>query len=197
MPAARMMTLTAVPADADRSPASVASADIRDDWTFEMRGLNGPRRLELVSAPPGWALREIRVNGIDATDRPLPFGRPEQSLQDVEVMLTDRISTVAGTVANDRGAPAAGAVVVVFATDRSRWYPASRFLKTAAADAAGAFTLGGLPFGTYYAAAIAGLPEDDSDGWQDPEFLDALARRASTITVREGERTSIALQRPR
>jgi hypothetical protein len=30
-----------------------------------MAGLNGPQRLQLTRTPPGFALEEIRVNGID------------------------------------------------------------------------------------------------------------------------------------
>jgi hypothetical protein len=39
-----------------------------------MTGLHGPRRLRVERVPPGWALKEILVNGIDATDRPIAFG---------------------------------------------------------------------------------------------------------------------------
>jgi hypothetical protein len=74
--------------------------------------------------------------------------------------------------------------VIVFATDRSRWYPMSRFLKTAVAGAAGAFTVTGLPFGSYYAVALARLPVS-RDEWQDPAFLDTLATRATSVTISE------------
>jgi hypothetical protein len=189
--------LSPIPVDFDLSPQNnFASADIHEDWSFEMAGVSGPRRLQLVRTPPGWALKEIRVNGIDATDRPLDFGRANQSLADVEVVLTDRVSELAGTVADDRGAPAAGARVIVFSTDRARWYPASRFLRIATAGADGTFTTVGLPFGSYYAAAMAALPPGGDDGWQDPQVLESLVPRASSVTVRDGEKQMLSMRLP-
>jgi hypothetical protein len=208
VPARSAIELSPIPVDSDLSPKPVASADIHDDWTFDIAGVNGPRRLQLVRVPPGWALQEIRVNGADATDRPLTFGRPDQSVRDVEVVLTDRVSQLTGTVVIDRDQPAPGAAVVLFATDRGRWYPSSRFVRTAAVSSQGDFSALGLPFGTYYVVAVASLPEEGpgrpggpgvpgvpgvSDAWQDPDFLDAIVRFASTITIRDGEKQTITL----
>jgi len=39
------------------------------------------------------------------------------------------------------------------------------------------------------------LPPDGADAWQDPAFLETAARRASSVTVREGERTILDLRR--
>jgi hypothetical protein len=82
--------------DFDAAPSNVATANIHDNWTFEMSGVNGSRRLELARVPPGWALQDVRIRGVDVTDRPLPFGRREQSLNGVEVTLTDRITEMTG-----------------------------------------------------------------------------------------------------
>ena len=71
------------------------------DWSFGIGGVNGPRRLQLLRAPDGWTLKAIRINGIDVTDRPLVFGRPDQSMTDVEVVLTDRINQLTGTITDD------------------------------------------------------------------------------------------------
>ena len=97
-PSSRNFDLSAVPADADLAPldGNFARADIRNDWTFEMSGISGPRRLRLLRAPRGWGLKQILVNGVDVTDTPLPFGSKSQSLSDVEVVLTDRITEIAG-----------------------------------------------------------------------------------------------------
>ena len=193
-PAASAIELTPIPADFDLSPSRSATANIRSDWTFELAGINGPRRLQLLIAPTGWALKEIRVNGIDVTDRPLPFGRTDQSLTDVEVVLTDRVNQLNGTIADDRARPVPGSSVIVFSTDRGRWYPASRFLRRAVAGSEGAFTVAGLPFGSYYAAAVAQPPADGEDAWQDPEFLDSLASRASTVTLGDGQKVFLGLR---
>jgi hypothetical protein len=186
--------LAPIPVDVDLAPNSLAQAEIHPDWTFEMAGLNGPRRLELLRAPAGWALKEIRVNGIDVTDRPLLLGGREQSLTRVEVVLTDRINELIGTVADDQARPASGTNLIVFSTDRGRWYPSSRFLRKTTAGPDGAYTVAGLPAGAYYAAAVDKLPPDGEDAWQEASFLDSLTRRASTATLGGGQKTSLALR---
>src|SRR5439155_6332991 len=95
--------LSPMPVDIDAAPYDRVAANIRPDWSFEIEGVNGPHRLQLVRAPAGWALQEIRVNGIDLDDRPLSFGRKSQSVTDVEVVLTDRVNELEGTIVDDRG----------------------------------------------------------------------------------------------
>jgi hypothetical protein len=186
--------LQALPIDLDASPSSnFATANIHPDWTFEMAGLNGPRRLQMVRTPAGWALKALRVNGIDATDRAIAFGRRDQSLTDVEVVLTDRVNEIKGTVTDDRSQPLPGASVIVFSTDRGRWFGGSRFLRAAQTQADGTFTIAGLPSGSYYAAALAQLPADGADAWQDERFLESLIFGASTVTLGDGQRQTVAL----
>jgi hypothetical protein len=117
-------------------------------------------------------------------------------LTDVEVVLTDRMTELSGTIADDRATPAASASLIVFPTNRDRWYPSSRFLRTTTAGADGAFTLAGLPMGTYYAAAVAQLPQEGRDAWQDPAFLESLVPRASTVTLSEAQKISLNLRLP-
>jgi hypothetical protein len=97
-------------------------------------------------------------------------------------------------VTADRGRAAPGAIVLAFSTDRERWYPVSRFMRKAVANADGTFRISGLSFGTYYVAAIARVPDDDTDGWQDPAFLDSLGGAASTVTLVEGEKQVLNLR---
>ena len=134
------------------------------------------------------------MNGIDATDRPLAFGRPSQSQTDVEVVLTDRINTITGTVADNSGQLAPGSSVVIFSTDSGRWYPGSRFLRIATPGAGGVFTVAGLPSGSYYAAAVDKAPNDGDDAWQDPEYLRTLVTRALSVTLGNGQTVPLALR---
>jgi hypothetical protein len=176
--------LAAIPVDFDLSPPSYpASAEIHDDWTFEMSGLNGPRRLELVRTGRGFALEAIRVNGADVTDTAISLGTRAQSLANVEVVLSDRATGVSGTVVDDRGRPAGGARVIVFSTDRQQWYPASRYLRHSSASPEGAFTVTGLPSGSYFASAVTAVPTGTEDAWEDPQFLESLIPGASTVGV--------------
>jgi hypothetical protein len=74
-------------ANEDVSPdPGVYRARLGDDWTFEYDGLFGAL-LVRPSGRPEWLLRSVRVNGVDVTDTPLSFGRRDDSLTDVEVIL--------------------------------------------------------------------------------------------------------------
>jgi Carboxypeptidase regulatory-like domain len=182
------------PIDPDQSPTRPADAAIHDDWTFEVAGINGPRRLRLVRAPAGWTLKEIRVHGIDVSDQALSFGRENQSLTDVEVTLTDRINELTGAIVDEHGRPAPASHVIVFSSDRERWYSTSRFVRQAVARTDGTITISGLPPGSYYAAAIAKLPADGEEAWQDATYLESLVVHATAFTLGEGQQHVLNLK---
>jgi carboxypeptidase family protein len=183
-----------IPVDFDAAPSLSAVAELKSDWTFELNGINGPRRLALLRTPPEWMLSAIRVNGVDVTDRPLQFGGAARALTDVEVVLTDRVSELAATVVDDRRAPVPGANVLVFSSSRDDWYPGSRFLRQAKAGADGTASVKGLPAGNYGVVALAAAPSDDDESWQDPVFLNALAATASLLTISEGQKQAATLR---
>lgn len=116
-----------------------------------------------------------------------------QSLEDVEVVLTDRITTIRGTVDERRERVREGTHVLVFSTDRARWYPASRHLQHGVTSPAGEFTFTGVPPGSYFAVALAAIPAGD-DAWQDPMFLDSIRPAAAVISIGEGVTDTVALR---
>jgi hypothetical protein len=189
--------LSPVPVDADFSPSgggAVADAHVNGDGTFEMSGITGRRRLQVVRAPKGWALKAVLVDGLDVTDLPLAFGRKDQSLNDVEVVLTSRVTLLNGTVADDHARPAPGATVIVCSIDRDRWYAGSRFFRKTVAAPDGMFSVEGLPQGNYYVTPIAKVLAGGEDGWQDPDFLESLVPRASTVALTDGQTASLTLR---
>src|SRR5579871_5085111 len=134
LPAAGSTQISPVPVDLDLAPTNVAAGDLRDDGTFEVRGVTGVRRLIATRLPPGWALRSVRASGVDVTDRPLAFGRPDQSLVDVEVVLTNRVNQLRGTVLGADGQPAPGALAIAAPIDRALRYAGSRYLRQVASE---------------------------------------------------------------
>ncbi len=192
------LELAALPVDFDRSPNNQASADIRGDWTFELSGLHGPRRLALVRTPPGLMLEEVRVNGADMTDRAVPLGTAVQSLSNVEVVLTDRAAELSGKVVDERARPIGSAPVILFSTDRQQWFPESRYLRRSVTDAHGGYRVAGLPPGTYFVSAVMTAPTETDDAWQDPVFLETLIPRATTVGVAGRQKAVLELRvRPR
>jgi len=76
------------------------------------------------------------------TDTPLDFSSDIDNLQ---IQLTNRLTTVSGRVSNDRNTVALDATVIVFADDEGKWAPHSRFIETARPDQHGHFKIRGLP----------------------------------------------------
>jgi hypothetical protein len=187
LPSQGSIEIIPVPVDPLLAPLNnLATAAIHSDWSFDLGGITGTRRLQVIRVPPGWALEAVSVDGVDVTDRPMVFGGSSRSLRDVEVVLTDRVSTLTGAVTDDRSRSVPGAGVIVFSTDPANWYTGSRFIRRTAADASSAFTVKGLPSGSYHVAALSSLPADGPDAWQDPTYLEALGARASIVAITEG-----------
>jgi hypothetical protein len=194
VPMTRNIDLSPVPTDVDLAPldGNLARADIRGDWSFEMAGISGFRRLQLLRAPRGWALKRIVANGLDVTDAPLPFGAENQSLSDVEVVLTEAVTEISGLASDDRGRAAVDARVVVFPGDRGLWYERSRYVKIATSDADGGFLIRDLPPGTYHVAAVDRQRASQENGeWLNPELLETLAPGAAIVTLAEGQKSSV------
>jgi hypothetical protein len=185
------VTVTTRSSDFDLAPLGGpgATANVQPDGTFALEGLNGPRRLSLARTPPAWTLKTIRANGIDVTDTPLSFGKAQESLTDVEIVLTNRPARIGGRVTDARGQTAADYTVIVFATDAARWYQGSRFFKLAGPQPDGTFTIGNLPPGEFSVAAVDWI--ESSAEWQDPAFLNAIASRATTVTLGEGQSVTV------
>jgi hypothetical protein len=190
-----LVELSAVPVDRDLSPTfggGPGRATPDEDMEFQLAGLSGPRRLQVTRVPPGWTLQAILLNGLDVTDTALPFGRADQSLTDVEVVLSQRVTRVAGRTA-DRGRPAA-ASILFFAADRQAWYPQARFFKKVMSAADGTFSSEGLPPGDYFVAAVdAARAVREGDDWQDPDYLETLMPRAQRLMLSEGSQVTLSL----
>lgn len=190
--------IAAVAADPDFAPftGGGAGADVRTaDGAFQIGKAIGARRLRATMMPRGWMLKRISVNGTDITDAVLPFGTEKQSLTGVEVVLTDEVTEVAGTVTDAGGAPANGALVVAFPSDPEQRFAGSRFFAMTRVSAAGAYRLRALPPAMYFVAAIERPQGADEDAWQDPVLLEQLERDARRVAVSDGLHASIDLKR--
>jgi hypothetical protein len=134
----------------------------------------------------GWFVQSITAGGKDITDRAFDLQTDTTSLI---VTLTDRPSTVSGTVSDARGTASPTAVVLAFPVDPKLWsgYGASpRTLKTALTSRTGAYTFEHVPPGEYYVIAI---DPAEAEGWQDPARLETLASDATRLTVAAESKT--------
>jgi hypothetical protein len=161
---------------------------VSDDWTFEITGLNGRRYLRF-NTPPAWTVKSVIVDGVDITDSAIDFKGDD--VDGIDVVLTQRISEVSGSVTNASGAKITDATVVVFADDREKWTPMTRFIRSARPDQDGRFKVRGLPAGRYVAVALDDIEPGEETN---PETLEQLRSRGTSLTLRDGEMRALDLK---
>jgi hypothetical protein len=133
-------------------------------------------------------MKRVRREGVDVTDTPLDFSA---DIDDLEIELTQQVTTVSGGVSDDRGGLALDATIIVFADDPGKWGPHSRFIESARPDQQGRFTIRGLPAGKYVAIAVGYLEPGDE---RDPEVLEEWRQRGTLFMLSEGETHALDLK---
>lgn len=184
------------PSDFDRSPiigSGPAGLTLLDDGAFRVTGVSGPRRFVLMGGPEGAYLKSASVHGADALDQPFDFGSEGKPFTDIEVVVGTDSATLTGRVANDRGEPVPDYSVLVFVVDSTLWYRNAQRVKLGRPNQEGSYRIMGLPPGDYFAAAVVGLEGNATGGdWQNPRFLESLAKRAQRITLGPSETRTLA-----
>jgi hypothetical protein len=181
---------------ADGRSADLITSMIRGrvdpNGTFATMGVPAGKYILRVSgAPQGWTLRSATFGGRDITETALEL--KDESAAGVVLAFTDRPSEMKGTVRTASGNPDPTASVIVFPVDPAGWVDTGsqpRRIKTSRTGKDGSFTIGPLPPGDYNVVAI----EDSAPrSWQDPAYLDAIARSATTVRIGEGDSRAVTL----
>ena len=158
-----------------------------------MLALAGRSSLAVEGLPDNWAVKGIFLDDMDVSDRAIDLSTDRGS--NVRVVLTDRVTELAGSVTSGAFAPTdadADATVVIFTDDESKWTYPSRFVRSVRANEDGTFQIRGLPPGLDYRAVAVDYLEDGEE--TDPEFLKRMRDRAARCSLREGERRAIDLR---
>jgi hypothetical protein len=161
---------------------------IQADGTFSVETPGGESSLQVAGLPAHWMVKTIRMEGIDIADRLIDFGTG--SRRQVEIVLTDRITNVIGTV-SDRNGRISDYTVVVFPDDLDRRTPSSRLVRGVRPLQDGTFRIDALPAGDYLAIAVKSLPQG---AWTDPHVLDRLYPLTTRVRLAEGEQHTLALK---
>jgi len=190
----RQLMIRAFPANFAGMGPPPAPARMADDLTFEIKSTPGVMRLSLMGnsfgqPPDGWSIRFVRLNGVDVTDAGIEF-KPNEDISGVEVELTNKVTTISGTVKTSRGELSKEYTAIVFAQDKERWTGNSRYQSAGRPDQDGRFKITGLPPGEYYVVAVDRLEAGQSG---DAEFLERVRSRAVPLTLREGETRTVDL----
>lgn len=171
-----------------------------EDGAFSVPNVFGPARVA-VTAPDGWMVKSIVHDGRDIIDTPVQLRHGEQ-WSDVQVLLTDRVTSVSGELIDDKGARRTEGTVIVFAAESAKWFEESRFVRTARLDRQGRYEIKGLPAGNYLAVGMDFIEEYRHDfrneasggAWSDPEYLESLRRYAQKLSLRAGESQTLSLK---
>lgn len=161
------------------------------DGTFEVGGLTGTRVVRVTGLPRPLTLKAVRANGVDVTDE--GFDANGTSVSDLEVVITARPASLAGTVSDDRGTPCGACAVVVFSADPQRWPSRMNSHVVSQVTKAGSFKFEALPAGDYLAVAVDALVDGE---WAEPENLGRLAPAATRFSLADGESKTVRLSLP-
>ena len=165
-------------------PASVAlGSPIAADGTFDTEFAPGAFTFVVAPLPAGWIVRSAIVDGRDALDVPVTVAPDANGMPPARITLTDRHTSISGTVQVAPGHSAADYFIVVFPADPAL-RQAGRRVKTLRAGADGRYRFADLPPGDYLIAALNDfLPED----LMDPSFFPSIQASALALKLGDGE----------
>jgi hypothetical protein len=187
----RDVMVSAIPVQFDSAPVGGGPPpfSIQEDGSFEVKNLSGRRLIRVSVRNPGLMLKRITRAGREITDEAVDFTKAD--VDGVEVVLTNRVTSVTGNVTDEKANPVTDYAVIVFATDRSKWTDRSRFIAFGRSNQDGSFRVAGLPADEYFAIALSPV---QSSQWQDPEFLRTLEEAATRFLLGEGEAKTLTLR---
>jgi hypothetical protein len=131
----------------------------------------------------GWVLKSVSIGGRDVTDTPLAL-RGGENVGNVDIVFTDKLTEINGTLANEQGTPVPDFTVLAFPTDGSLWRPQGRHIMTARPDQTGKYRIRGLPPGEYYLATVD--PSEQGE-WFEPSYLEEHRTGAARLTLSEAD----------
>lgn len=191
------LTVTS-PVDWDDECRAATEISIRPDGTFSHKDVAG--RCVIRADAGDWTIKTILIGKTDVTDRPIQF-RPGRDVQDVQIVMTDRVTELVPEVTDARGAATDDYVLLAFSDDPEKRGEQSRFVRMFSpsffqsathTDSGRVHGLRALPPGSYHVVALEDLSYDDV---YDPRFFDALTPDTASVVLAEGERRGIQLRR--
>jgi hypothetical protein len=168
---------------------------IDDKGRFQLRGLSGGRAIfSAFPAMPGmgaptWFLKSVTIDGENVTDVPFDLSTARDDTK-IEIVMTDKQTTISGIVRNIRGEQVNDYTVVMLPDRLKEGAIAARYTRTVRPDQQGRFQARGLPPGDYIAAAVESL---EQGGHWDPAFRKQVEPTAKRFRLTEGQTATVDL----
>lgn len=179
--------VTATPRDLERSLRPQPPSQVKDDGTFELKGVAGRVVLQALPrnvASSGWFVREVTWRGEDVLDQGLDV-RVGRSVSGVRIVLSNRSATLNGAVTDERGNVAKESTVLLFADDPAKWTNTfARRVRMTRPDQNGRYSIESIVPGEYLVIALDYL---DVSSIGDPELLERYRARARPVILGDGE----------
>jgi hypothetical protein len=165
------------------------------DGQFQISGVAGRVLFQVgtigFGPPPiGWSIKSVTFNGADITDLPLDLAETG-SVAGIDVVMTNRQTTLLGSVRNPGGSDVTDYTVVIFPDKLRDGAVSSRYTRVLRPDQQGRFQTRGLPPGDYFAVAVDSL---EQGGQWDPAFRKQVEPSAKRFRLTEGLSSTIELQ---
>ena len=170
------------------------SGSIDQNGQFEIKGAFGrvlfaPGVVGFGPPPVGWSIKSVTFNGANITESPLDLSNVG-SVTGVEIILTDKQTTLSGTVRNAQG-PVTDYTIAIFPDPPRDPAVNFRYVRISRPDQQGRFETKGLPPGDYFAVAVESL---EQGGQWDPAFRKQVEPSAKRFRLLEGQTSTIELQ---
>ena len=163
------------------------SQPAKADGTFTILGASPSKyRVTANGMPANCYIKSVKAGQQEVFDTGLDLSAGSPG--DLEITISDKAASVAGTVRNDKQQPAPGALVLLLASGARQGQ--SRFLRNAIVQQDGSFKLAGITPGEYLLFAFDVLEEGS---WDDPEFLPRYESKATKLKLSEGSSESTQL----
>ena len=161
----------------------------KPDWTFEGYLRISPSLIVGGDMRQKWTVKAVLQDGVDVTDAGIQF-KPGETVDNIQVVLSDRTTVVTGAVTTEKNLPTADYVVLLFPDDSAKWAQEWRYVRTERPNQQGRFEVKGLPPGRYLGVALADLEDGQAS---DPEYLEQMRRSATAFDLGDGEHKILAL----
>jgi hypothetical protein len=182
------MAVITVPAEYPTRTINGGAADVASDGTFRLTNVLGHYLIRVTNVPAGTMVQRVLAGGVDVTDEGIDVVQPTT----IEIVVGRR-TELTGRLTTRRGTPVPGMSVVIFPENPRRWEAPldERYVRSVAADAAGRFSVAGLPAGRYHVATV--IAQAEGRGTTVSDFA-LLVPRATLVTLGDGDVRSVDLR---